>query len=354
MQNICVLFTTKNFAKMKKSTLIKTIKAVINKNSALPILEDVNLVNDRLEVSDLETTVSMPFQSGIEVCIPSDKFITALEMMESPEFLSDKNFGVTIKEGKRAIKLTGENPESFPLAIENDFKQLNQIGNIGEVELGYMETALKFTSKDDLRPVMTGVFLGNDIASTDGHRLYFQPIEPMLDSFIMPAKSVKILLLIGGTWSIYSNGERVLFINDEGVMVYTRSIEGRYPDYPVVIPTGMGNVLLSAPLRGLMAEVKNAIKFSNKSTSLVKISLNGKVNISSQDVDFGYEYSTDLDDAKVVKREDLEIAFNGKFLNEMLAEQPTDKPVRIKMWAQNKAAIINDHFLLMPLMIENK
>jgi hypothetical protein len=49
---------------MKKATLIKTIKATVLKNTVLPILETICLENDRLEMSDLETTVSIPFETG--------------------------------------------------------------------------------------------------------------------------------------------------------------------------------------------------------------------------------------------------------------------------------------------------
>ena len=63
------------------------------------------------------------------------------------------------------------------------------------------------------------------------------------------------------------------------------------------------------------------------------------------------EYTAELEKAEVVKKANFAIAFNGQFLTEILNYQDWNEPVKIKMWGETKAAIINESFLIMPLML---
>lgn len=505
----------------QKKLITKVIKATVNNNSALPILETVMISEGFLTVSDLENTVSIPFESDINQCIGANKFLDCLGMMKKPAIrevvtenpipipehwrLGDKIYDgeelrakeryqyylntepeevtpfpewcsqhcdeltedmveqkvltsthVELSEGKRVIKLTPDDPDNFPMmgCMGSDDHNFNHIATFGDDEMGYLETALKFVSKDDLRPAMTGIFCGQHIAATDAHRLYWRDIEPVMQKFILPAKSLKILLSIGGSWEVYGNGgyetkdgkivmkqptkteeqdpiffyvpgedpenfqpragtleeamaayeqrsdwekehdfetwlrydsnhkridpeEKVkvevpdlsklpevieialthtCFINDAGIMVMVRVIDARFPQYEQVIPQGEGNYYLLWDSASLRKELQGAMKFANRSTHKVNFYLNGKASVSAQDVDFGEEYSNELTGAEVQKREgfdDLAIAFNAKFLEQILSELPNDECFKMKMWAPQKAAIINDHFLVMPLMILN-
>ena len=47
---------------------------------------------------------------------------------------------------------------------------------------------------------------------------------------------------------------------------------------------------------------------------------------------------------------EMATAFNGKFLLDILTKCE-DERVNIKLWSPNKAAIVNDKFLIMPLML---
>lgn len=345
---------------MKKQTLIKAIKTVLDKSTSLPIIENVLLQDGYLQITDLETTVSIPYHCSIPTCIPAEKFITSLEMMEHPIIKNlakrtDESYSsaVFITEGKKEIKLTGEDPEQFPLTIPVDALPMNHIGTINQAEVDLLETALKFTSQDGLRPAMTGIFIGKDICATDAHRLFWKAIDPLLENIIVPAKSVKALLVFGGTWNIYASTERAIFCNEEGVNVIVRLIDARFPDYMQVIPQDKAKVVINTDLKELRSEIKNSIKFANKATSLVAFSINGSMKIHSQDVDLGHEYTAELEQAKYEKEEDMTIGFNGKFLDEILAQQDSKQPVNIKLWKPTGAAIVNDSFLIMPLMIHD-
>lgn len=424
--------------KPKEAVFVKKIvKAVVNKNAVLPILEHVNLTGDQLQVTDLETSVIIPFRSGIDACLPYTKFLDAIEMMdeENIRFDCDKNFGIKITEdgSKRVLKLMGENPDQFPKVFLSD--DYYELGEIREAELDMLATAMKFVSTDDLRPAMTGVFLGRDIAATDAHRLYWHPLyAPLMTSndLILPQKSLKILLGIGEKhWRVFGTGgveikngkvvynqpdpdqppqpheydtSHLALISDNGIIVTTRVIDAKFPDYKCVIPdveTYRAKLWINPKV--LREEIKNAMKFGNTTTNQVEIKLNGVCEIHSSDVDFDHEYNNEIDKqavefkfynrgkkglfngmrvsvygqaaeltvnagrhwirydneektieipnaADIIPMPELRIAFNGELLDDIISKLP-DEPVCMKLWSPTKCTIINDHFLLMPLML---
>jgi DNA polymerase III sliding clamp (beta) subunit (PCNA family) len=221
----------------------------------------------------------------------------------------------------------------------------------------------------------------------------------------MPAKTAKIVLALGGSWEIFGLGLTDLtdeyflwlaLVREDGTTVTFRAIDARFPDYRVVIPEGKGMVNMEIDKDILLTELKNAGKFANTSTNQVTFSMNDKLRISSADIDFDREYKVDIlcgeemnlkfskkytdqwlyegkpvtitqdlgefvqitgRDVVVPKTEliqqgaEFHICFNYRFLQEVAHKVPIGEKVRFKMWAPTKAAIINDNFLVMPLML---
>ncbi len=347
---------------MQTKNLVKTIKSVVKNNSVLPILENVYLNNDKVIFTDLETTVSIPYESGINAVIPAIRFIDCIEMMKLPEFSITGENLVSISEGKRKVSLTSDMPGDFP---KQDNLNYYHIGKILESELDYIETALKFVAKDELRPHFTGVHFSTEICATDCHRLYFKPLTHQVGQpFTMPSKTAKTILTIGGEWDIFyvsyksktgDESERVKMVNNAGIEVVFIPIDGRFPDYKVVIPEGKGEVNITVDPDEFISELKNAKKFSNKATNMVILSINGKMEISSQDIDFGMEYKNEVS-ADITKHPEIDlfqIGFNANFLTDILNEIPAKENAKFKFWSPSKATIVNDNFLLMPLMVPN-
>lgn len=388
----------------KKKLLITAIKKTINANTVLPILENVYFDGKSAIVTDLETSVILPYQTDVNACVPARKVVDILEMIENPVFTADKNFAVNVEEGKRKIKVTGENPENFPLIPLYNTAKENSVG-IGKFDkMDYLEEAMCFVSKDELRPAMTGVYFEaagkkyGMIVATDAHRLFYKKISPLSESFILPKKSAKVLLAFGGEWTITSNKENyIAFTREDGLKVVSRVIDVKFPDYKVVVPKDEPNVKMFAAPDILLRELKNASKFANRSTNQVTFHLNGVCTLSSQDVDFGEEYKSevsavefgfhpdfdpgylyegkpieikedlgvivkirnlgDFQDTEIMKDaltkapKELMIAFNGVFLQEILHKLPKDEAAEFHFWSSTKATVINGCYLVMPLML---
>ncbi len=305
---------------------------------------------------------------------------------------------VDFVQGARKIKLTGDDPDNF-VKVRLIDKDYPSVGRLTAADMEQLKTSLDFVSNDDLRPAMTGVFFemkGIDkksrLVTTDAHRLFWHPLEGTLEKeFILPQKTARILLALGGEWDIScdtgpdkDNENYIRFTREDDAKVISRVIDARFPDYKAVLPEGRGLVKLIATPEFLLKEFKNAGKFANKSTNQVTLGLNGLFSMSSQEVDFGEEYRSEFQNKQEVefgfsknypkqytlKGEDrfsqaiqvskadlveqppsLYIGFNAKFMQEIIEKTPKDSPVTIEMWSPTKCAIINKNFLLMPLML---
>jgi DNA polymerase-3 subunit beta len=138
-----------------------------------------------------------------------------------------------------------------------------------------------------------------------------------------------------------------------------RLIDARFPDYKVVIPA-------ENPYKMLVnkADFQSALRrvsvFSNKSTNQVALSISGsELQLQAQDVDFSFEGNERM--ACTYNGEDIQIAFNAKFLIEMLNAADTEE-VNVELSTPTKAGLIKPTeqeadedllMLVMPLMLNN-
>jgi DNA polymerase-3 subunit beta len=111
-------------------------------------------------------------------------------------------------------------------------------------------------------------------------------------------------------------------------------------------------------------DFQNALRrinvFSNKSTNQVALSITGsELQLSAQDVDFSFEGNERM--ACQYDGEDMQIAFNAKFLIEMLSAAETSEII-IELSTPTKAGIIKPIeqeenvellMLVMPLMLNS-
>jgi DNA polymerase-3 subunit beta len=225
------------------------------------------------------------------------------------------------------------------------------------------------TSNDDLRPAMTGVFFELDkkflqCVATDAHRLVrYKRTDvkcPKTDSFIVPRKPLNLVKT-----AIPANEEDItlsynsnhLFVKHGTTQMSCRLIDARFPDYKVVIPAD-NPYKLTVNRNDFQSALRRVSIFSNKSTNQVALNITGsELQLAAQDVDFSFEGNERM--KCQYNGEDLMIAFNARFLIEMLnATNSTD--VNIELSTPTKAGIIRpadaeEHedllMLVMPLML---
>jgi DNA polymerase-3 subunit beta len=224
-------------------------------------------------------------------------------------------------------------------------------------------------SNDDLRPAMTGVFFeldkkGATFVATDAHRLVRYKITstscPKSDSFIVPKKPLNLLkgaLPANDDTLTVSYNSNHLFISHGTTELVCRLIDARFPDYKVVIPAENPYTML-VNRNDFQAALRRVSVFSNKSTNQVVLSISGnELRLTAQDVDFSFEGNERMSCS--YEGEDMQIAFNARFLVEMLSAIDTEE-VRLELSTPTKAGLVKPSeqaegedllMLAMPLML---
>jgi DNA polymerase III subunit beta len=356
---------------------LQQINGVINANTVLPILEDflfeINKNKLTVVATDLETVMKIHMDieakdSG-RVCIPARILMDTLKNLPDQPltFNIDKNFGIEITSDSGKYKVMGENPDNFPKEPVAD--DATSFTTTSSVLVHAINKTLFAVSNDDLRPAMTGVYFeldkkGLTFVATDAHRLVrYKRTDvscPKAENFIVPKKPLNLLktaLPDNADEITLSYNSNHLFVVHGTTELVCRLIDARFPDYKVVIPADnpYSMVVGRNDFQGALRRVS---VFSNKSTNQVVLSINGsQLQMAAQDVDFSFEGNERMKCS--YDGEDMQIAFNAKFLVEMLSAVETDE-VKMELSTPTKAGLIkpteqNDGedvlMLVMPLML---
>jgi len=136
-----------------------------------------------------------------------------------------------------------------------------------------------------------------------------------------------------------------------------RLIDARFPDYKVVIPSD-NPYRLTVNKNDFQGALRRVNVFSNKSTNQVALSIAGsELELKAQDVDFSFEGDERM--KCQYNGEDMMIAFNARFLIEMLSATDSNE-VNIELSTPTKAGLLkpgeqdeNEDLLMlvMPLML---
>ncbi len=356
---------------------LQQINGVINANTVLPILEDFlfEIEKNRLTVvaTDLETVMKIHMDieakdSG-KVCIPAKILMDSLKNLpEQPlTFNIDKNFGIEITSDNGKYKVMGENPDNFPKEPSAD--TTTSFSMSSSALLTAINKTLFAVSNDDLRPAMTGVFFeldkkGLTVVATDAHRLVkYKRTDvscPKADTFIVPRKPLNLLKSSlpdnDDELKVSYNGNH-LFVDHGSTQMVCRLIDARFPDYKVVIP-GDNPYKMNLLRTDFQSSLRRVSIFSNKSTNQVALNISGsELQLTAQDVDFSFEGNERM--KCQYDGEDMQIAFNARFLIEMLSATDSEE-VRMELSTPTKAGIIKPSeqgenedllMLVMPLML---
>jgi len=376
-QTICAMkFIVSSSSLLKQ---LQHISGVINANTVLPILEDFlfEVEKGKLTVvaTDLETVMRVQLDIDAKdtgkVCIPARILLDSLKNIPDQPlaFNIDKNFAVEITSDNGKYKVMGENPDNFPKEPTAD--DTTSFTLSASSLMTAINKTLFATSNDDLRPAMTGVFFeldkkGLQCVATDAHRLVRYKRKdvkcPKSETFIVPRKPLNLLKA-----AIPSNDEELtlsynsnhFFVKHGTTQMSCRLIDARFPDYKVVIPSD-NPYRLTVNKADFQSALRRVSIFSNKSTNQVALNISGsELQLAAQDIDFSFEGTERM--KCQYTGEDIVIAFNAKFLIEMLSA--ADSPdVNLELSTPTKAGLIKPSeqdddeellMLVMPLMLNN-
>lgn len=336
---------------------LQSISGVLTTSNTLPILDNFLFeIKDGLLVisaSDLETTMRTTMEVEAtedgKIAIPAKLLLDVLKNLPDQPctFIVDTdNFGIEISYDNGKSKMVGFNGDEFPKipSIENS----STIKISGELVSSAINKTLFATGNDDLRPVMSGVFCQfspQDVifVATDAHKLVrYKRSDSSAEntsSFILPKKPLNLLknnLTDDVEVAIEYNESNAIFSFGDIVLV-CRLIDGKYPNYEAVIPKENPNVLI-VDRSQFLSSIKRVSIFANKTTHQIKLKIAGsELALSAEDLDFSNAANERL--TCNYNGEDLEIAFNSRFLLEMLSNIES-KEVKLEMSIPSRAGLL--------------
>ncbi|MEW6770627.1 MAG: DNA polymerase III subunit beta [Bacillota bacterium] len=232
--------------------------------------------------------------------------------------------GLTLTYPGGEMKLSGFAPEEFPSFTAED--EAGEGFALGASLRAALRSVLYAAGRDDLRPIFTGVQfeLQNGtltVAATDAHRLaVFEMATDTAASClgIVPAKALReverslgqaeeqVSVTFGPTQAAFS-------VND--LEIYTRLIEGRFPEWRQAVPQDPPRTLIRGEIGAIVSAVERAQVLAHGDTPSVLLKASGTslVVLSQSDMgEFRETVTVDFDG------EEVEIAFNANYLLDAL------------------------------------
>lgn len=335
---------------------LSAVAASIPAKTTLPVLANILVETTdkgiRLSGTDLDIAVSTEVQADVEtqgsITIPAKKLTEiARELPPSPvKLASTGEQRVTLECGRSRFKLLGLPRDEFPSFPTVRFDESWRVRS-GELQLLIGHTSFA-VSTEESRPILNGVLweMREDsmrMVSTNGHRLARMqlPVKssgaPSGDLIVPPKALEQIRRLFPAEEELeIARGENHLGFRSPFTAVYTRLIEGPYPNYEQVIPKDNDKVAI-CDKASLASALKRMSVIASDQTHRIKLSFNaGMLKFAVTTPDLGEA----ADELPVRYEGDpLEIGFNAAYLLEILRNMPTDE-VKMTFQAPERAATV--------------
>ena len=334
---------------------LAAVSASIPSKTTLPVLSNILFATDGDAVwmsgTDLDVAVRVRVPAEVSepgsLTAPGKKLqeITR-ELPDQPVEVSTRSDQIELRCGRSQFKLNGLPADEFPtlptVAFEGGW-------TVKSADLHRLIHHTAFAvSTEESRPILNGVLWElrsgeMRMVATNGHRLARMTVPAASSSatstdFIVPPaalQQVQRLFRDEDDLSVARNGNHLGF-RSGGTEVYTRLIEGAYPNYEQVIPKDNDkNAIVEK--RALESAVRRMAVVASDQTHRIRMSFeNGRVHLNVLTPDLGEGHDElELDYAG----EELEIGFNANYLLEVLRYMPTDE-VKLTFKAPERAATL--------------
>ncbi len=354
-------------------TALAAVAASIPSKTTLPVLSNVLLEADGEHLSISGTDLDVSIRIRVPAEIASGGAITAPGRMlqEIARELPDEPVGLAIKGRTLEINCGYSHFTLHALASE-EFPNFPDVGfddawTVAATSLRTLIQRSAFAvSTEDSRPILKGVYweLGEDrmtMVSTNGHRLARMSTDPSsaggqtTSVIVPPAALIQVEKIFDGDDEIaVARAGNYLGFRSPTREIYTRLIDGKYPNYEQVIPRDNDKVAVVAR-DALEAAVRRIAVVARRQTHRIKFSFaQNRVVLDANTPDLGNatdEVQIDYD------REEIQIGFNGSYLVEILRNMPQGD-IRISFKTAERATTLepadpDEQYLclIMPLRI---
>jgi DNA polymerase-3 subunit beta len=355
---------------------LAAVSASIPSKTTLPVLSNI-LFEARedgvwMSGTDLDVAVRVRVPADVReagsLTAPGKKLqeITR-ELPDQPVEVTTRGDQTELKCGRSFFKFNGLPADEFPSLAEIHFDEGWTVNGKDLHALIY-HTAFA-VSTEESRPILNGVLWelrdgAMRMVATNGHRLARMSVPaessgvPSADFIVPPAalQHVQRLLKSDDQVQVARNGNHLGF-RSGSTEVFTRLIEGTYPNYEQVIPKDNDKAAIVAK-KALESAVRRMAVVASDQTHRIRMRFeDNRVHLNVLTPDLGEGH----DELEVgYDGEELEIGFNANYLLEVLRYMPSEE-VKVSFKAPERAATVEpvgegDHVLdylclVMPLRL---
>ncbi|MDB9447728.1 DNA polymerase III subunit beta [Anabaena sp. CS-542/02] len=344
------------------STNLSLVSRAVPSRPTHPVLANILLQADAqtnqvsLTAFDLSLGIRTSFNAevleGGAIALPAKLLVDITSRLPEGELTLDDQSAVesetatgeglsvtlTPKSGHFQVRAMGA--EEFPELPIIDNAEPIQITTASLIE--GLRGSLFATSSDETKQVLTGVHLtvkedSLEFAATDGHRLAVVETtneRPLGDNHqlevTVPARALRELQRMLAHNSV--SDDAIALYLDQGQVVFawqnqrltSRTLDGQYPAYRQLIPRQFERQL-TIERKQLVSTLERIAVLADQKNNIVKVSINSAaqeitLSCEAQDVGSGRESIP-----AQISGEDLEIAFNIRYLMEGLKELPSSE-----------------------------
>jgi DNA polymerase III subunit beta len=334
---------------------LAAVSASIPTKTTLPVLSNILFAADEdgvwMSGTDLDVAVRIKVPADVEtpgtLTAPGKKLQEiARELPDEPVQVTMKGDQIELRCGRSHFKLNGLPSDEFPSLPVIDFEQ--GWSAAGSNLLSLIQHTAFAVSTEESRPILNGVLWElrdreMRMVATNGHRLARMTVPAgastttSTDLIVPPQALQQVQRLFAGEDELtVSRSGNHLGFRSNGTEVYTRLIEGSYPNYEQVIPKDNDKVAL-VEKKALESAVKRMAVVASDQTHRIRLKFEpGRVQLSVLTPDLGEGH----DDIEVqYEGEEMEIGFNANYLLEVLRYIPGDE-VKIGFKAPERAATL--------------
>ena len=330
---------------IERAVLLKSlghVQSVVERRNTIPILSNVKVSAKDAALSLNATDMDLDILEMVEADIGASGDITApahtlydivRKLPDGAQIEIDGGDGqLALKSGRSRFSLSCLPAEDFPVMAGGDLPQSFHLAS-GDLR-GLIDRTRFAISTEETRYYLNGIYLHEAerdnvqvlrCVATDGHRL--ASVEMPLPEgakgmpgVIVPRKTVgelrKLIDETGDDVAVALSETKIQFAFDHAVLT-SKLIDGTFPDYERVIPSGNDKVM-EVDCRRFAESVDRVSAISTEKSRAVKLAVSGRNLVLSANSPDNGSAVEELEVAYTA--EDIEIGFNARYLLDIMQQ----------------------------------
>lgn len=337
------------------SRLLGLVTGVVPTTSSIPVLSNllIETEGDKIKISATDLDISVISMLECEISKKGSITVGAKRFQEIVRELPGEEVDLEVDGNRMTIVCSRANFRM--MGMEKDqFPKIADLGKEERISISaralekMIRRSIYSVARDDTRPVLSGVLwelsskeMG--MVGTDGHRLARMairgdfPIKEDMGVIVPPKALNQVLRLTADADEVGVAIDKAFvgfFVGD--TIVYTRRIEGTFPNYKQVIPKGNENVL-QIDRADLMSATRRVSLLADSKTHKIKMHLaKDKIRLTASTPDLG---EAEEEVPGTYTGEDMVIGYNASYVLDVLKSAESDE-IRFELGSSVGASIL--------------